>query len=143
MAKIMTINDFPLYAEMIADILHARGGHEVKSAVNPVLFSEILEFDPDVIVISLVRKLEMLGHGPLHDFLTEVDGAKSFRSIALAPELKKYPIVLTSLGIKESEVPQDLPYVAFAHVPHELDMLLIIIDKIVQAQGSGSSFTDA
>lgn len=143
MARIVTIDDFPLYARMVAEIVREEGGHEVQVLLSPVLYQEIEEFDPAVIVISLVRKIETLGHGPMHDFYTEVDGAKSFRDIARSKAIDSAPIVLTSLGLKESEVPQDLPYAAFVHIPQEMDLLLTVIAKLSKARESGSDFANS
>jgi hypothetical protein len=137
MAKIVTINDYPLYAQMVADLIARERGHEVKMLLSPIVVDEITGFAPDVIVVSLVRKLESMGHGRLHDFFLEVDGAKSFREISRAPETKDIPIILTSLGVREVEIPQDLPYIALAHIPHEIDLLLLAIDKLVLAKEKG------
>jgi hypothetical protein len=138
MAKITTIDDYPLYAHMVADFLRSQGGHEVQTMVWPIMPSEIASFGPSVIVVALVRKIESIGHGPMHDFYTEVDGAKAFRELASGAAGRGIPIVLTSIGVKESEVPQDLPYDAFVPFPQELDRLLMAIDKLVKARESGS-----
>jgi hypothetical protein len=143
MAKIVTIDDYPLYAQMVADLITRERGHEVKKVLSPIVVDEITSFAPDVIVVSLVRKLESMGHGRLHDFFLEVDGGKSFREIARAPETKDIPIVLTSLGVREVEIPQDLPYVALAQFPHEIDLLLLAIDKLVLAKQKGQRAFDA
>lgn len=143
MARVTTIDDFPLYARMVAEFVRDEGGHEVQMLLSPVLYQEIQQFDPAVIVISLVRKIETLGHGPMHDFYTEVDGAKSFRDLARNGVGGGAPIVLTALGLKESEVPRDLPFAAFIHIPQEMDLLLTVITKLVQARESGSDFASS
>jgi hypothetical protein len=140
MAKITTINDFPLYARMVAEFLREQAGHEVQMLLSPVLYAEIEQFGPVVIIISIVRKIETIGHGPMHDFYTEVDGAKSFRDLAQSPSTGTIPIVLASLGVKESEVPKDLKFAAFVHIPQEMDLLLTVIANLVKAQESGSGF---
>jgi CheY-like chemotaxis protein len=137
MARIVTINDYPLYAQMVADLISRERGHEVKMLLSPIVVDEITSFGPDVVVVSLVRKLESMGHGRLYDFFLEVDGAKSFREIARAPETKDIPIILSSMGVREVEIPQDLAYMALAHFPHEIDHLLLAIDKLVLAKQSG------
>jgi hypothetical protein len=76
----------------------------------------------------------------MHDFYTEVDGAKSFRDLAQSPSTGTIPIVLASLGVKESEVPKDLKFAAFVHIPQEMDLLLTVIANLVKAQESGSGF---
>lgn len=137
MARIVTINDYPLYAQMVADLISRERGHEVKMLLSPIIVDEITSFEPDVIVVSLVRKLESMGHGSLQDFFLEVDGAKSFREIARSPETKDVPIILSSMGVREVEIPQDLAYISLAHFPHEIDLLLLAIDKVVQAREKG------
>lgn len=135
MATIVTINDYPLYAEMVADLIRKESGHEVHMLLSPIAAEEVTALQPDVLIISLVRKLDTIGHGSLHDFYTEVDGAKSYREISRSPETRGYPIILTSLGVREAEVPQDLPYKAFIHIPQELSLLLMAVDKLTKLQG--------
>jgi hypothetical protein len=143
MAKIVTIDDYPLYAQMVADLITRERGHEVKMLLSPIIVDEITSFAPDVIVVSLVRKLESMGHGSLHDFFLEVDGAKSFREIVRAPETKDIPVILSSMGVREVEIPQELPYKSLAHFPHEIDLLLLAIDKLVLAKEKGQRAFEA
>ena len=81
MAKILCVDDYRMYAEMVGTMLEQRGGHEVKVDVVPLVVDEILAYAPDIIVINLVRKAEVLG-SPVHDFYREVDGAKAVVAIS-------------------------------------------------------------
>ena len=133
MAKILCVDDYRMYAEMVGTMLEQRGGHEVKVDVVPLVVDEILAYAPDLIVINLVRKAEVLG-SPVHDFYREVDGAKAVVAISEAPALKDIPLVLTALAVKESEVPAGLRYEAFIDVPHKIDLLLHAVDRLVTAR---------
>lgn len=137
MAKILCIDDYKLYSEMVGMMLEKKGRHNVKSDILPFDMEDIRSFNPDVIVLSLVRKTEALG-APLHDFFTEVDGAKAFRAITENPDLLRYPIVITGIAIRESEIPKGLEYLAFLEVPARLDYLLEVIDRITRTGASTS-----
>jgi CheY-like chemotaxis protein len=143
MARILTVDDYPLYAEMVSELLRQHGNHEVKAVLAPVILEEITDFAPDVIVISLVRRLEAIGHGPLHDFYSEVDGARAWRSIAADAGMRRYPVILSVIGVRESELPPDQPYVALVHIPHEIDLLLTTIRKILEAKERGGRLGEA
>lgn len=135
MAKVLCVNDFKLYSEMVSLLLHRKGGHDVRTEIVPFAVQEIEEFQPDVIILNLVRKMEAL-RSPLADFYSEVDGARAYRALAAHPSLSRYPIVLTAIAVEERELPKTLPYVAFIEVPGKLDQLLEIIDRIVAAGGA-------
>jgi hypothetical protein len=138
MAKVLCINDYPAYAEMVGAMLEKKGGHLVQNETVPISFKAIEAFDPDVIVINLVRKLETISAGGMTDFYTDVEGAKAFRELTLASsrEPLRWPIVVTSLAVLEQEVPKDecLKYVAFVEVPQKLDQLNAIIEKIAASR---------
>ena len=136
MAKVLCIDDFRMYAEMIGTMLAQKGGHEVRVDVVPLSLDEIRAYDPDVIVINLVRKAEVLGF-PVQNFYREVDGAKAVQAIAQSPLTGDYPIVLTALALKESELPADLRYEAFIEVPQKIDYLLHTINRLAQARRNG------
>lgn len=138
MAKIVAVDDYKLYSEMVVELLTRHGGHQVKGILAPVILEEITDFDPDLVVITLVRRLEAIGHGPLYDFYAEVDGARTWRSLASKEAFRHYPVIVAVIGVRESEIPADLAYLALVHVPHELEMLLTAIDKIVEAKARGS-----
>src|SRR4051812_22326373 len=117
MARVLCINDYAAYAEMVGAMLEKKGGHEVQNETVPISFKAIEAFDPDVIVINLVRKLETISAGGMTDFYTDVEGAKAFRELTQASKSGqlRWPIVVTSLAVLEQEVPQGegLEYVAF------------------------------
>lgn len=136
MARVLCLDDYLVYAEMVGLMLKQKGGHEVKIDVVPLVIEDVLAFDPDVIVINLVRKTEALG-APLRDFFREVDGAKAFKELAAAPETKAYPIVLTALALREVELPLGLHYEAFIEVPQKVDYLLHTIDRLAKAKREG------
>lgn len=133
MAKILCVDDYRMYAEMVGSMLQQKGGHEVKVDVVPLVIDEVVDFAPEVIVINLVRKAEVLGT-PIHDFYREIDGAKAFQALAGAPEIAQIPIVLTALAVKESEVPTGLRYEAFIEVPHKIDVLNHAINRLAEAR---------
>lgn len=115
-------------------MLEKKGHYQVKSDILPLDLDDIRSFDPDVIVLTLVRKAEALGT-QIHDFFAEVDGAKAFRALSENPELLRYPVVITGIAIRESEIPEGLNYLAFLEVPARLDYLLETIDRITKTRG--------
>lgn len=143
MARILTVDDYPLYAEMVSELLRQHGNHEVKAVLAPVILEEITDFEPEIIVVSLVRRLEAIGHGPIHDFYSEVDGARAWRSIASAEAMRPYPVILSVIGVREAEIPPGLAYVALVHIPHEIDLLLNTIKKILEAKERGGHLGEA
>lgn len=136
MARVLCIDDYMLYAEMVGLLLQRKGQHEVKVEIVPFRLQDIEEFAPDVLLINLVRKMEAL-RSPLADFYAEVDGARAFRAVAASPSLRTYPVVLTAIALEEREVPRDLSYLAFVSVPGELDRLTEVIDRVASNRGEG------
>ncbi|MDB5099484.1 MAG: hypothetical protein JWM80_3905 [Cyanobacteria bacterium RYN_339] len=133
MGRILCIDDYPFYADMVAEMLRKRGGHLVKSDVVPLDLAEIKAFDPDVIIVSLVRRLESISAGGMRDFYHEVEGAKAFQFIA-AKAVQDVPVIITGLAVSEMDVPRGLRYEAFIEVPQKLDALLRTIDKLIAAR---------
>lgn len=136
-ARVMCIDDYQAYADMLAEMLERRG-YEVKSLVVPFGVKEIADFDPDVIVLTLVRKIEAL-RSPISDFRAEVEGAAAYRTIAETQDLHRYPIILAAIAVEQREIPGDLPYVAFVEVPQRLIELTEIIDRVVKMNGAPAS----
>lgn len=134
MARVLCINDFFMYSEMMALFLEKKGGHEVKVLLVPFDLREVRDFDPDVILASLVRKTEALGT-PIHDFYAQVDGARALRTIEDMPEFRDYPLIVTAMALVESELPDGLEYMAFVEVPNRLDHLLRIIGQLAKSRG--------
>jgi hypothetical protein len=139
--RILCINDFPMYSRMVALFLERDGGHTVQTEIVPVNFKEVAAFNPDVIVINICRKLETISSGGMHDFYTEVDGARAFRELSRAVKAGQVhaPVIVTALAVLERELPKDegLAYIAFVEVPHKFDALLTIICKVLEAKASG------
>lgn len=136
MAKVLCVDDFKLYAEMIAMLLEQRGRHEVKVEIVPFNLAEIQQFQPDLVVMNLVRKIEAVG-APIQDFYTEVDGAKALRALQESPDLQGYPLVITSIAVEERELPAGFDYLAYIEVPTKFDYLLETIERIVSSRGEG------
>jgi CheY-like chemotaxis protein len=136
-AKILCVDDYPLYAEMVGTMLQQKGHHEVKVDVVPLVIDEIIAFAPDVIVVNLVRRTEALGVA-LHDYYRAVEGAKALKAIAAAPELQSIPVILTALAVNEIEVPDNLRYEAFVVIPQRLDSLLRAIERLTRSSQKGS-----
>ena len=137
MGRILCIDDYPLYAEMVAEMLRKRGGHEVRADVVPLDLDEVRAFDPDVVVVNLVRRLESITAGGMRDFYHEVEGAKAFHFMA-TDGLAHIPLVVTGLAVSEMDVPPDVRYEAFIEVPQKLDALVRTIDKLVAARRKGA-----
>lgn len=137
MAKILCIDDYQLYAEMIGNMLGRYGHHQVKVDVVPLVMDEVLAFAPDVIVLNLVRKAEVLG-APVHDFFREVDGAKALQALSSAPELKDIPLVITALAVRETEVPLGFQYEAFIEIPQKIEVLRHTVDRLAAARRQDS-----
>lgn len=136
MAKILCIDDFVLYAEMVARMLKRRGNHEVRAEILPLSPQEIQAFEPDLLIVNLVRKSEVLRSRIAH-FYTEVDGAKALRFVVQDPLLNRFPLIITALAVEEAELPPEVidRYLAFVEVPLKFDNLLEIIDRVVAAKG--------
>lgn len=136
--RVLSINDYPFYAEMVATMLTKKGGHTVQTEIAPVNLKAIERFNPDVIIINLVRKLETISAGGMIDFYHDVEGAKALRDLSRAAQegKVKWPIILTSLAVLERELPHEpgLEYVAFVEVPQKMEVLLTIIRKILEAK---------
>lgn len=124
-------------------MLEQKGGHTVQTEIVPVSLKAIERFNPDVIIVTLVRKLETLSAGGMQDFFSDVEGAKAFREIAKASKSGQlqWPIIVTSLAVMERELPLDegLQYVAFLEIPQKLDVLLVIIQKILEAKADDAT----
>jgi len=136
MAKVLCIDDFTQYAEMVAIYLEKQGRHKTHVEIVPFDLDRVRRFDPDVIVLSIVRKMAHVRE-PITDFYTQVDGAKAFRELRTNPETARYPLVVTSLGVLESEVPADLDYIAFVEIPSKFDHLLLVVDRVARTHGRG------
>ena len=137
MARIFAVDDYELYAEMFAEMLRREGGHEVAIGLTPLVPADLEAFGPDLVLLTIVRKLDALGHGALHDFYSEVDGARAFLDLRRVPAAEGLPIVVTSIGVREAEVPAELRHEAFVHVPQELDHLLGIIGRLLARRAPG------
>ena len=134
MAKVLVIDDFHTYSEMISLLIEKKSGHEVKADILPFDTGQVHAFDPDVVVLSLVRKVEALA-SRLTDFYREVDGAKALKAFMADRELRRYPMIITGLGLEERELPPDVEYLAFVDIPHRLDYLIEMVDRVAATRG--------
>lgn len=128
MARIVILDDYPHYAEMVGIYLHAKG-HEVMADVIPFDLEAIQRFGPELVVVSLVRKVEALGQ-PLIDFYKEVDGARAMIQLQESGSLLGVPVVLTAIAVTERELPDAAVYDAFVEFPQEINMLLRMIERL-------------
>lgn len=137
MARVVCINDYEAYARMIAAMLELKG-HAVKAEIVPVSIEEIVAFAPDVLILSLVRKPETISAGGMHNFYTDVEGARALKELSEATELRDIPIIITSIAVLESELPADVVrYKAFLEVPQKLEALDSAIVKLANANRHG------
>lgn len=139
MARVLCIDDYPLYAEMVAAMLRGHG-HEVEAVTVPLVLDEALAFDPELILLNLVRKAEVLGQ-PITHFETEVDGAKALIALGRHAAAGRIPLIVTALAVEESALPRGLRYEAFVNVPIGLPQLLVAIDRIA-GKPPGTLLTD-
>lgn len=135
MARILCINDYKLYSELIALMLQRKGQHEVRVAIVPFALREIEEYQPDLIILNLVRKMEAL-RSPLADFYAEVDGAKSLRALKDHLDVGQFPLIITAVAVEERELPPGYEYLAFIEVPSKFDYMLETLDRIVATRGA-------
>lgn len=133
MAKILCIDDYPMYAQMVASLLEQRGGYEVLCAVVPLDVTAILAFGPELVIVNLVRRLDSISAGGMRDFYHEVEGARAFRALA-AQHLQGYPVIVTGLAVSERDVPRDLHYDAFIEIPQKLENLLPTVERVLAAR---------
>lgn len=129
MARVLTVDDYPLYAEMVSLLLEKHGGHETKSVTVPFSSDLVEAFDPDVIIVSLVRKVEAVTTGELRHFYTEIEGSKALQALSDGAGGNR-PLVICALAVHESELPPGLKYVAFLEFPQKLDALLATIEQL-------------
>lgn len=134
MARILCIDDFTQYAEMLASYIEREGHHKTSVEIVPFNIERITQFKPDLIVLSIVRKMEHVRE-PITNFYAQVDGSKAFRELSQNPLTSAYPLLITSVAVLESEVPKDLHYLGFIEIPGKFDNLLQIIDQIIAARG--------
>ncbi len=133
MARVLCINDHPLYAEMLAMMLIKQGGHEVKTMIVPFDLGVVRDFRPDVILLNLVRKTEALGT-PIHDFDSQVEGARALKALRETGDASAYPLIITGMAVTEAELPKDVQYCAFVEVPQNLDLLMQVIAQTAAAK---------
>lgn len=139
MARVLCIDDYPLYAEMVAAMLREKG-HEVLALTVPLALDEALAFEPGVILLNLVRKAEVLGR-PISHFETEVDGAKALIALGRHAAAGRIPLIVTALAVEESALPPGLRYEAFVNIPSGLPQLLVAIEQIA-GRPPGALLTD-
>jgi hypothetical protein len=129
-----------MYVDMVSSYLQRKGKHKVKALIAPFDIKEVAAFNPDVIIITLVRKMESISAGSMSDFYQEVEGAKALRDLSLAmdddPETLSHPVILVSIAVREVEVPSNFPYIAFIEMPGTFDKLFHAIEQAVAAKGS-------
>jgi CheY-like chemotaxis protein len=128
MARVLCIDDYPLYAQMVADLI-ARHGHDVKAITLPFALEEAFEPLPDVVVLNLVRKSEALGK-PITRFEADVDGAKALHALAAFGPAAEIPLLVTALAVEERWLPPETKYEAYFEVPQKLQQLLEAIDRL-------------
>lgn len=134
MGKVLCINDFHLYSEMVSLMLIRKGRHEVKTAIAPFDLEEIRRYRPDLVILNLVRKSASVGQ-PITDFYTQVDGAKALKALRSTPELARYPLLLTAIALEERELPPGFDYLAYLEVPGKFDYILDTVERIVATHG--------
>lgn len=128
MARILCITDNPHHVELFADMLKRRGHEPVQTMVPPLDLAAVDTFDAEIVMVSLVRKVGSL-RGPIVNFAAEVDGAKGLSALLAHWRTGRPILILTGIAVEESDLPDDLEYDAFVHVPQQLDGLLSFIDQ--------------
>jgi hypothetical protein len=130
MAKVVILDDHPNYAEMVANYL-TEHGHHVMPDVIPFDVPAIERFGADVLVVSLVRKIEVLGQ-PITDFYKEVDGSRALLQLQEHASMKGLPLVLTAIAVAERELPPELEYQAYVDFPREIGILLRMVERLAK-----------
>lgn len=136
MARVVILNDHPHYSEMVATYLRAKG-HEVMPDVIPFDLEAIRSFGPEVVVVSLVRRIEVLGQ-PLTEFYKEVEGARALLQLQSSGVLAGVPMILAAIAVTERELPEAIGYDAFIEFPQELDKLMRQIERLSKKPESPS-----
>ena len=128
MARVLCIDDYPLYAEMVGAMLRSHG-HTVQTAIVPLDLDAALEFDPQVILLNLVRKAEALGRA-IARFEDDVDGAQAMLALARHARAARLPLIVTALAVDAAALPPELRHDAFLTIPGELPRLLVEIERV-------------
>lgn len=116
MATILVIDDEPVVADLLADLL-LDAGHAVVTAANGADGLRCAhETRPDLIISDIM--------------MPELDGHGLARAIAAAPELRATPVVLMSAGPSRLSNPEP-PVVAFLAKPFHIDHLLDLLDRLL------------
>lgn len=129
MQRILCLDDFRLYAEMVAQLLRLQGCYEIRAEIVPFDLEELAAYEPDLILINLVRKAETLDRGRVEDFYREVHGAKALRAITQANF--SVPLVLTGVAVREGELPEGTPYDGFIEIPDNLHRLAGVVERLL------------
>lgn len=127
MARVAILDDYQAYGEMIAAPLQ-RGGHATQITTVPLDFERVLQFMPEVLVLSLYRREQAVAR-PITDFRADVLGADALAETESYPAVMVLPIVLLGHCVLEAEVPTRLPYDLFLTLPANIATLA---DQIVR-----------
>jgi len=128
MARIACLKDFHEYALMIG-ALAREGGHEVYVGNPPLNFEQLVDFNPQAIVIGLFRKRTAFNR-PIEDLEQDVLGLETLRQLEDYPALRSIPLVILGNGIEENEVPTTLNYDLFLFFPDDMHLFLPKLDEL-------------
>lgn len=130
MARVAVIDDYPLYADMVVNMLR-KNGHEAMADVTPLDLEKLRDFKPNVLVVSLVRKIEALGHD-VSDFYREVDGAKSLIQLENTADFDILPVIISALAVEERHIPPEVRYDMYVDFPREIARLLRGVERLAK-----------
>jgi CheY-like chemotaxis protein len=116
MATILVIDDEPVVADLLADLL-AEAGHAVVTATNGAEgLQRAQDIRPDLIISDVM--------------MPKLDGHGLARAIAASPLLRATPLVLMSAGPARPNS-LDPPVVAFLPKPFRLEQVLDLLARLL------------
>ncbi len=128
MAKVAVLNDFEVYAELLAGPL-IRAGHVVMIELGPIDFERVLNFGPNVVSLGLYRKKYAFDR-PIARFDADVVGYQPLEDMERYPAINVIPLILIGTGLQEKDIPTKLNYDLFLTFPDDLALYLPKVEEL-------------
>lgn len=130
MSRIALIDDFAAKLEILSAPLAARG-YEMQTSVKPIDLEQIIQFNPDLIVVALCRRTEAFNR-PIEDLHTDVMGIEPLVQLEQYPAIETIPIMLLGDALVETDIPTTLHYNLFLSFPKDFSLYFSKVDELAQ-----------